>query len=183
MSKSESYEDALIVVRVLEEAGIPYILVGSLSSNAWGIPRATKDADFVIATGEPIALLRRALAPRFVSDGQLGFETVTGHLKYVFRNALTGFEVELFLLADDAFSQERFRRRVRREAGDTHVWLPTAEDVIVQKLRWARAKDYLDVLDVMAVQEGHLDWVYIEKWCKELGSLPLLAKARAEVTS
>ena len=34
------------VIELLENAEVGYMLVGAYSSNAWGIPRSTKDADF-----------------------------------------------------------------------------------------------------------------------------------------
>jgi hypothetical protein len=65
------------------------------------------------------------------------------------------------------------------------AWLPTPEDVIVQKIRWClggrRSKDYDDTVAVMAVQgKSKLDWPYIEKWCGEHGTLEVLAQAKAE---
>jgi hypothetical protein len=46
------------------------------------------------------------------------------------------------------------------------LWLQTAEDLVVQKLRWGRPKDLDDALDVMAVQTPKkLDMPYIEHWC------------------
>ena len=32
----------------LNRLGVPYILVGSMASNYWGIPRTTHDLDFVL---------------------------------------------------------------------------------------------------------------------------------------
>jgi hypothetical protein len=44
------------------------------------------------------------------------------------------------------------------------TWLPTAEDVVVQKLRWGRPKDLEDARDVLAVQGTEsLDMAYIEQ--------------------
>lgn len=43
---------ALRVVDALERRQVSYMFVGSFSSNAWGIPRSTKDADFVIELGD-----------------------------------------------------------------------------------------------------------------------------------
>lgn len=37
------------VVNALHAVNIPHMLVGSLSSNAYGIPRSTKDADVVFS--------------------------------------------------------------------------------------------------------------------------------------
>ena len=39
---------ALTVAEALESCDIPYMLVGSYSSNFYGVDRSTQDADFVI---------------------------------------------------------------------------------------------------------------------------------------
>ena len=41
-------EAALAIIRLLDDLSIPYMLVGSLSSNIYGITRSTLDADLVI---------------------------------------------------------------------------------------------------------------------------------------
>jgi predicted nucleotidyltransferase len=89
--------------------------------------------------------------------------------------------VELFRLSNDPFDQTRFERRKAYDAAGRKVWMPTPEDVIVMKLRWARAKDKEDVKDVMYVQRGRLDWKYIENWCKLHGSLPLMEEIRRSI--
>jgi hypothetical protein len=42
-------EAVMTVIDSLEELGIPYFLSGSFASNYYGVPRATQDADFVVA--------------------------------------------------------------------------------------------------------------------------------------
>ena len=50
------------VVGALERLGIPFMVVGSMSSNIYGIPRSTKDAEFVIELGnQGISSLATAL--------------------------------------------------------------------------------------------------------------------------
>jgi len=44
-------EVVVAVVNALNAVNIPHMLVGSLSSNAYGIPRSTNDADLVIQWG------------------------------------------------------------------------------------------------------------------------------------
>ena len=44
VSWMNSLEATAAVIDALEQAGIPYLLVGGFSSNAYGIARATKDA-------------------------------------------------------------------------------------------------------------------------------------------
>jgi len=64
--------------------------------------------------------------------------------------------------------------------------IPTAEDVIVMKLRWfalaKRGKDRDDVRDVIAVQgDESLDWDYIHHWTAEHGTRTLLDEIRASI--
>ena len=46
------YDATFALIDALDEAKIPYMLSGSLSSMYYSFPRATTDADFVIDLGE-----------------------------------------------------------------------------------------------------------------------------------
>ncbi len=177
--------EASLMVRVAEAltaAGIPHMLAGSFSSNYYGIPRSTKDADFVVE-------LRGGVGPDFGGrlgndfeiDPQLSFETNTGTYRQLITHRSSPFKIELFLLSDDAHDQARFKRRVEVEAYGRRIWLPTAEDVIVMKLRWKRSRDQDDVRAVMGVQGDRLDWAYIEGWCERHGTRALMEEIRRTV--
>ncbi len=138
------------IADALQAAGIPFMIVGSFSSNIYGVDRATKDADIVLQL-DPHSMgdLMSRLGPEFKLDQQLAFETVTMTSKYVMAHLHPYFKIELFLLSDDAHDQERFRRRVPRSLGNHALFFPSPEDVIVTKLRWSkggrRNKDVDDV--------------------------------------
>ena len=180
-----SYETLTFsLCRKLESAGIGYMLVGSFASNQYGIPRSTKDADFVIDVAtDQIGALYELLEPEWSMDSQVTFEMITGFKKIEIRHPETEFLIELFFLTKDPHHQERWRRRVREFVGDEQFWFPLAEDVIVQKLRWGRAKDLEDVTAVISVQAERLDFTYIEKWCAEHGTLDRLEAIRAKLPS
>lgn len=92
--------------------------------------------------------------------------------------------MELFELFDDPFVLEEFerRRKVFVPLLNRHTWLPSPEDVVVQKLRWGRSKDLDDARDVLAVQgTDFLDMAYIETWCATHGTAERLAKVLAEI--
>lgn len=174
----------LRTLSVLNELRIPHMLTGSLASNAYGKPRASKDADFVVALPTPaVADIGARMLPLMVLDPQMSFETVTMAPRYRLRAARGGFEIELFQLRDDPFDQARFARRRQIKYEDSSTWLPTAEDVVIQKLRWAarakRAKDIDDAKNVIAVQATTLDWPYIRRWCDVHESRSLLEDLRA----
>jgi hypothetical protein len=81
-------------------------------------------------------------------------------------------------LLDDPFCASEFSRRGRKFVPilKREAWLPTAEDVVVQKIRWGRSKDLDDARDVLAVQGPEtLDMTYIESWCVTHGTTERLA--------
>ena len=180
--------DSLIsLMRTLEKIEVPYMLVGSYSSNYYGIPRSTKDADLVINLDHADSeKLFSSLPPDLEFDPQASFEMVTSTRKELIRVKGSPFEIELFHLSEDAHDLTQFGRRKRVEImPGVNTYLPTAEDVIIQKLRWSRgakrSKDFADVVAVLQVQgPGRLDWAYIEEWCAKHQTLDLLAEAKTE---
>lgn len=181
------YELAARVIEALEAEGIPHMVVGALSSSVFGIPRATKDVDIVLQlqTREPLRRLEARLADVVTFDPQVTFETLTGSLRHILTaKTKPPFIVELFELGSDPFVVERFSRRRAEWSGQLKrkIFLPTAEDVIVQKLRWGRAKDLEDARDVLAVQTpARLDMSYLTRWCDTHQTSGLLRSILAEL--
>jgi hypothetical protein len=178
--------EALIsLLSVLERLDVPYMVTGSYATNVYGLPRSTKDADVIVeAESDLIFDALDQLRPPLRPNPQLLFETVTATRRWIVEIESSPFVIEVFLLNNHAFDRSRFDRRGKHEfLTGVEAWLPTAEDVIVQKLRWValnrREKDFSDACNVMMVQARKLDWPYIERWCAELGASDILAEARA----
>lgn len=183
-----SEEIAAAVLDTLDRLAVPSMLVSSFSTNHYGIPRSTKDADFVVALEDrPITTITEALGPAFQLDRQMRFETITGTTRHIVRVVDAAFLVEFFQLSDDPHDQARFRRRRSTRLFDRPAYLPTVEDVIITKLRWSlqgnRPKDREDVRDVIAVQdvEGQIDWPYVYGWCDRHGTRALLDEVRQSI--
>ena len=164
-------ELACAVFDEAEKLNTPHMAVGAIAAGTYGIPRATKDIDLLVSIDSEngITQLMESLDKIITFDQQAQFDTITWGRRYVGTSReLPPFKVELFEMFDDAFVHSEFERRrktfvpiLKRE-----VWLPTAEDVIVQKIRWGRPKDLDDARDVLAVQGTEtLDMPYIENWC------------------
>jgi len=176
----------LVVVDAIREAGVPFLLVGSFSSNYFGVPRSTEDVDLVVELdSHSVRDITRLLDARFKLQPQIAFESVTGTVRHIIDVVGTPFKVELFRLSDDLHDRERFSRRVTVPWQGREVSLPTAEDVIITKLRWLatlrRTKDHGDILNVMAAQRTRLDWQYLERWCDQHDTRALLDEIRASV--
>ncbi|MBX3741874.1 MAG: hypothetical protein KF712_12830 [Akkermansiaceae bacterium] len=188
-SRMKGNDALLALVRAFTAADFPYMVVGSYSSNFFGIPRSTKDADVVVHLPPERWVELPGILPDGIDlDDQMSFEMVTSTRREILRVAGSIFEIELFRLSDDPHDRSRFSRRRKEEIfpGEC-VYLPTPEDVIVQKLRWAasakRPKDFSDTVAVMQVQGTGLDWNYIEEWCGKHGTLNLMQEAMSEARS
>lgn len=173
------------VISILDDMGIEHMLVGAFSAIAYGLARTTKDADFVVAC-EPQDLPRiaAALGPEFSLDRQIQFETLTHSKRSVVTHRSSGFTVEFFYLGDDPHHHERFRRRRRGMVGSLGrgAWLPSPEDVVIQKIRWGREKDIADARNVIAVCLDTLDWTYLRSWTDRHGTTELATRLRHEAT-
>jgi hypothetical protein len=178
-------EIVIALTRALDESGVAYMLVGSFSSNAYGVPRSTKDADVVVETDRDlVAALGGKLGPEFRFEPQMSFETITSTTKNVIYHKASAFKIEVFHLSPDAHDRERFSRRRRGNLDGVPIWLPAPEDVVITKLRWSRSagrqKDIDDVTDVLAVQVGQLDLAYIRKWCDLHGTREVFERLLTE---
>jgi hypothetical protein len=174
------------IVDALEAAGIPYMIVGSLASNVHGVPRSTRDADFVVELAEgSLSRLADALPRDLQLQRQGSFEAVTATTRYLVELPGSPFVGELFVRSDDPHDRERFRRRQRVRLFDRDTFVATAEDMIVTKLRWAseasRAKDREDIRNVLAVRGPDLDLEYVRRWSRAHGTEKLLDEIRATV--
>jgi len=181
-------EAAARVIDAFTELGIDYLLAGSYSSNFYGIPRSTGDADFVALLKSEISAIASRLGKDFELEAQSSFESVTDTLRDILHVPSIHFKIEIFHLSDDPHDQSRFERKVQvfDEMLDRSVFIATAEDVIVMKLRWAtgahRNKDAEDITNILAVQgDDAFDWDYIHRWTAEHGTRQLLDEIRASI--
>ena len=70
------FDEAKRILLALEEAGVRYVLVGSMAMAAQGLVRATRDMDFFVAPDpDNVERLRRALRSVFGADPNLDLIT------------------------------------------------------------------------------------------------------------
>lgn len=177
-------ELVIAVIEALESERIPYFLAGSIASMVYGIPRATKDVDFVVEIDPGnFDRLARRLSSRFEIDPQQHLETSTWTRRYILKSSRPVFEVELFIKSENPHHLEQWSRRrlLRNPILARDAWMPTPEDVVIQKLRWGRPKDIADVEAVIGVQGARLDWAYIERWCDAHGSRKKLDEVKSSI--
>ncbi|MBM3273092.1 hypothetical protein FJY94_07615 [Candidatus Kaiserbacteria bacterium] len=164
----------------MNRLGVPYMLVGSMASNFWGIPRSTHDLDFVLA-------LQPADVESLAATFRHGFFVQVESIRKAFSppyqfNAIdeqSALKVDFWLLKQEVFERQAFAHRRRVSLFGTPAWIMTAEDLILHKFYWHTTspsdRQLLDAAGVYAVQEETLDKAYLRHWAPILGVEAVLA--------
>ena len=179
-----------LVVARLDEAGIEYMLTGSLASSLQGEPRATHDIDLVIAIRTAASDVARTLKtlfpePQYYLDEEAIHNAIETRGMFSMIETEEGNKVDFWVLTDDAFDQARFARRSVEDFEGLLLRVSCPEDTILMKLRWAQLsggseKQFIDALRVYEVQHALLDHSYLDTWAARLGVTALLARLRSE---
>lgn len=170
-----------------EQAGIPYMVVGSFASTLHGIPRTTHDIDIVVdLTSKSLASLLAALPEEdyYVSE-DAARDALKRRTQFNIIDLATGWKIDLIVLKRRPFSLEEFNRRIPARILDVDVFVASAEDTIISKLEWAAtsgsARQIQDVASVVAVRGKALDIAYIDQWAQQLGVSHLWEKVRTPI--
>lgn len=118
-----------LAIEALNHYGADYMLIGSLATNFYGVPRSTQDADIVV--GGDLLPVARAIASSnddFRLDPQIGFETVTATRRVIVNSLSNDFLIELFQLSNDAHDVMRFQRRRHAAFAGNSVWVASPQD-------------------------------------------------------
>ena len=158
-SKFDSFCEAAFCF--LEEAGVPYLVIGGLAVIVLGEPRTTGDVNVVVFLGLEAAegLIRKAKDADFDLDVDQETKRLrqTGTLSF----RRSRFHLDL-TLASLPFEHEALRRSRPQRLFGRPVPFPTPEDLIVFKVLAGRDKDLLDAQGVLRRHKAKLDRKYIE---------------------
>lgn len=163
------------VVQALKDAGIQYMITGSVVSSLQGEPRSTHDIDVVVAIQKSVVkkLVKPFLSPDFYTDESSIFDAINQQKMFNIIDVKEGDKVDFWILTDEPFDQSRFSRRYVEEVLGIELQVSSPEDTILAKLRWAKLsggseKQFTDALRVYEVQFEKLDTKYMEYWAKKL---------------
>jgi len=162
------------VIRILDEAGVPYMLTGSLASAFYAIPRATQDLDVVIATeaGGVEEIVRGLQNAEWYVDRNAALEAYRTRGQFNAIDPSSGWKVDFIIRKDRPYSRTEFDRREQVSLLDLEVSIASLEDILIAKLEWGRFGDSSlqrrDVLQLLERTWERLDRDYVEEWVVEL---------------
>jgi hypothetical protein len=175
------------VVHALNEAGIEYMVTGSLVSSIQGEPRLTHDIDLLVMIKKTeVQRLIRAFPPEdFYFDEDSINDAIDRQSMFNIIDIKEGDKIDFWLLTGEAFDRSRFNRRYSVKFLGTVIFVSSPEDTILAKLRWAKMsggsqKQFGDALRVYEVQYGKLEPAYLEEWASRLDITDLWESLKKE---
>jgi hypothetical protein len=176
------------LVEKLSEAGIPFMLVGSVAASYHGHPRSTFGIDAVVdADEETLCCFTRSLGEGYYVSEELVRQAFRSRTAFNVIDEASGYKADLIIRKERPFSRTEFSRRMRVSVLDLPLDMATPEDVILSKLEWSKLgsseRQWTDALQVAKIQGKELDLAYIEKWARELGVDDLWMRIREVVFS
>ena len=173
------------IIGALDQAGIPYMVVGSFASNLWGTGRGTQDIDLVVsATPEQIhTLLSTLSASQYYFDLDTALAACRRNDMFNILDMESGWKIDIIFEKPSAYHRQAFQRRTPAEIEQVPLFAATAEDTIISKLEWAKmgesSRQIEDVAGILRVSGASLDRPYIDKWVTSLGLTDQWNRARA----
>ncbi len=171
------------ILDVLEEVGIPYMIVGSFASGFHGEFRATQNADIVIDPApEQLGTFLDRVRTDFYVSSEAAVEALARRTQFNLVHFESAWKIDLIVRKERPFSRMEFERRQAGSVGDHPAAINSPDDVILSKLEWATAsrseRQVRDAAGVVATWGDALDWDYLDRWAKQLAVADLLAQLR-----
>jgi hypothetical protein len=164
------------LVRLLDAAHVPFMIVGSFASSAHGLPRTTQDLDIVVDPPSPGALdaLVRSMSPgEYYVDADAARDALRRQSMFNVIDHASGWKVDFIIRRNRAFSRDEFARRMRIPLLDVPIFVASPEDTIVAKLEWSKQsggseRQRRDIAGIVATVGQELDRAYVERWVHDL---------------
>jgi len=130
------------VIKVLDEIGAPYMIVGSFGGYLFGLSRATYDIDILVDLQEKDfdTLSENFPSPRYYADADMMRNAVRENTIFNIIDTNEGIKADLVPVRDAPEYRLALKRRTRRNFIDPvgnafSAWVAQPTDIIIGKLR------------------------------------------------
>ena len=177
------------IMPVLEKLNIPYLVGGSVASIIHGTYRATYDVDILAdMLDSQVTEFASLLEPEFFVDEVMIRDEVAVRGSFNIIHRIAGDKIDIFVAPRDEWTVNQLSRRTRQPLGEAGLepYVCSAEDIVLQKLKWYRMtnersdKQWGDVTGVLKAQDPWIDLEYMRRWAQRLQVTDLLERALDE---
>lgn len=158
------------ISRRFEQAGIAYMLTGSMAMNYYAVPRMTRDIDVVVAIGpDDVQPVTGLFQPDYYVSEQNIAESVAQQSIFNLIHNESVIKVDGIVRKASEYRQVEFERRQKISILDFTTFIVTKEDLIISKLFWAKdSHSELQLGDVKNLLATGYDSDYLRHWTREL---------------
>ena len=168
----------LVFTQPLDQAGIRYMVAGSVASIVYGEPRLTNDVDLVVVLNDSLIQQLATLFPadRFYCPPPEIVSIESRRTRRCHFNIIhhdTGLKGDLYLAGSEPLQAWGLAHRQRVEVGNGRaIWIAPIEYVILKKLEYFREgrseKHLLDIRGMLAVSGDEIDSAFLDAQIAEL---------------
>jgi len=167
-------------VLALDRIGIPYAIVGSFASSAWGESRFTQDIDIVVdlPPHKEQQLCDAFGDPAFYLSQTAVHDAVSRRGQFNVLHPASGNKIDFMIARKSEWSQAQFqRRRLVPLFPDCNAYFAAPDDVIVGKLWYfsegGSEKHLRDIAGMLKISGELIDRQYVAKHAAEFGVLDI----------
>jgi hypothetical protein len=157
------------LAHALDQARLPYMIIGGQAVLLYGEPRLTRDIDItlgvdvdrqtdVVSVAESLALTPLVTPESFTKQT----------LVLPCLDPATGIRVD-FIFSFTPYERQAIDRAARVPIGSAQVRFASAEDLIVHKMLAGRPRDLEDVTGIL-LKQPRLDLTYIRHWLTQFAA-------------
>ncbi len=159
------------ISRRFEQAGIAYMLTGSMAMNYYAQPRMTRDIDVVIAIGpEDVGRVAALFRPDYYVSEENIRESLAHESIFNLIHQESVIKVDCIIRQSSDYRRVEFERRERISILDFTTFIVSKEDLIISKLFWAKnSHSEIQLADVQNLLSTGYDADYLQHWTGELG--------------
>jgi len=159
------------ISRRFEQAGIAYMLTGSMAMNYYAQPRMTRDIDVVIAIGpEDVGHVAALFRPDYYVSEENIRESLAHESIFNLIHQESVIKVDCIIRQSSDYRRVEFERRERISILDFTTFIVSKEDLIISKLFWAKnSHSEIQLADVQNLLSTGYDADYLQHWTGELG--------------
>ena len=160
----------------LDEAGIGYMLTGSMAMNYYAQPRMTRDIDVVVAiSASDVERMASLFEPAYYLSRESIRDAVAHESVFNLIHQESVIKVDFIVRKQSDYRQVEFERRQKIAILDFTTYIVSKEDLIISKLWWAKdSHSEIQLGDVKNLLATGYDREYVERWTHELGLNNLL---------
>lgn len=160
------------VIEALPNPPPLYCLIGALALGAWGRVRSTQDIDLLVISQDSARTgLSESLASHGFHPDSVWLERnpmVKDRVLRLLHHDYPGLPLDLIFSAD-AHEESVLAHRKSMTVIGIPLWVCSAEDLLLLKLKASRPHDFEDALGIVKNPHLQLDRAYLWEWADQMG--------------